>query len=949
MRSIILALFLSAVTLCEASEPKWLYPWENTLENYLKTIKKSDVNSSLKPVDEKKFKPGSEKRNMYLASGYTPLLTFVAATVNLPTDDFLWKNIWRKDLELFQGFLMDKHHGLKTGQFWIPGHPSAANLLAWAYTNDAPWNPYYRDKTLAVRAAVISMTDLLGWTENDYYYHDKRSSKPVRKYGLHTASAGFSLTFNAFTMLKVKDILPKDVIEAWSQGLLHMCERINQNVPIGPINMRFSIPVGMYYVWMATGNKRIKELYKRWVGLTVFGPEMSPAGHHWEGKNRAPDGSYNGIALHRLAELYSITKDKNILALIRHGYKLKCYLSLPIPDGKWLSPSHFNDRCASSFANDQYQGRETHFVCETPEAVPFLRKFRSRMRPKPITSYKGFSLNPSKRIVKAFPWGGVKGRNFRMHDWGMVLHLPDYIYHEDEDKIQQELDKKYVLPVLTEDNFTENFNNEFFCVRRPAYYAIFYAGSAVEIDNGRTNYRGMLKDKGGLFNGFAGGGLSALWTPAGIFVIGRMTAYEDYESKEVKTKWRTVYVPGWRDWANNHIVGETTKGKILTSARTSWPQSNLKDNVLTISGKMLKKLQRQKVITEANIAYKRVYKFRNDGFTSELTLTTDKPESFKELYETIPMHITDDLKVLLDGKESAAEKVSDVTKITLSRKDGSVDIIFDNPQTIVQKAKKIKSRQASTAYCRNLQIALPNQLIPGKPVNLKYEFVPHAVPGKGMQIVPDATKIVLRAQLEIPNGWTMAHYDAAQGVEANDKGEVTKWKDISGNGHDLSQFLDKNVTPAILKKDGIPAVKFDGRGALFAPLKPERCDSMSFLAVVKVPSSALKTRQSKNNRIVIAIGETGADYSNGITLSTNRIKGDKIEITDCFKNLVRRKIKPSAIGVGRMFTHKNGKLSIYSFGLTGEIMEIFIFKPILPAGYLKLLKLKLKNKYQIKN
>ncbi len=947
MKTILAFIFVAAMTICGAAEPKWLYPWQKTLADYLKTINKTDVETTPKPVDGSKFKPGSETRNMYLVTGYTPLLPFVAAAVKLPADDFLWKNMWRSDEELFQGFLQDKHHELKKGQFWIPAHPTTANLLAWAYSNNAGWNPYYKDKAVATRAAVISINDLICWTENDYYYHDKRSSKPGRKYGLHTAIAGFSLTFNAFTMLKVKDILPAKVKQAWSTGLLHMCERINQNSPIGPINMRFSIPNGMYYAWLATGDPRIKALYARWLGLTVFGPELSPAGHHWEGKNRAPDGSYNGIALHRLAELYSITHDKNIINLLRHGYRLKNYLSLPMPDGKWLSPSHFNDRCQSGFANDQYSGRETHFVCDVPESVVFLRKFRKTVKAKPVSTYAASSVQPSGRVRKAFPWGGGKGRNGRMHDWGMVLHLPDYIYHQDESKIQQVLAEKYALPVLTEDNFTENFNNEFYCVRRPAYYAIFYTGSAVEMDTGATNYCNMLQKKGGYLNGFAGGGLSALWTPAGIFLIGRMTAYEAYDAKEVKTKHRSIYTPGWRDWANNHIVGKTSKGKILTSARTAWPESSLQDNTLTITGKMHRKLPRQKVITEANISYKRIYKFKDQSFSSKLILTTDKTESFEELYETIPMHITDDLKVLFDGKESMDEKISGVKEITLKRKDGSLDIIFSEPQTIVQKAKKIKSRQHSVAFCRNLQVDLPKKLEPGKPVIIEYELVPHTATGKGMQMVPGAIKIPAPPLIEVPENWTMAHYDAAQGVETSDKKEVVKWRDISGNRHDLIPFKDQTVKSAILKKDNLPAVEFNGSCALYAQLKPEPCTEMMFLAVVKVPSAEMKTKQSKNNRIMVTVGKSGADYSHGLTLSTNHLKGDKIEITDSAKYFRRNPIEPTLIGVGRMFLIKKGQPALYSFGLKGDIMEMFVFKPALPDGYLKLLKLKLKKKYDI--
>ena len=231
-------------------------------------------------------------------------------------------------------------------------------------------------------------------------------------------------------------------------------------------------------------------------------------------------------------------------------------------------------------------------------------------------------------------------------------------------------------------------------------------------------------------------------------------------------------------------------------------------------------------------------------------------------------------------------------------------------------------------------------------VIIEYELVPHTAPGKGMQMVPGAIKIPAPPLIEVPKDWTMAHYDAAQGVEINDKNEVVKWRDISGNKHDLIPFKNPTVKSAILKKDDLPAVQFNGSCALYAQLKPEPCTGMMFLAVVKVPSTEIKTRQSKNNRIMVTVGKTGADYSHGLALSTNHLKGDKIEITDKAKYW-HNPIEPTLIGVGRMFLIKKGQPALYSFGLKGDIMEMFAFKPPLPDGYLRLLKLKLKKKYDI--
>jgi len=952
MKAALISILLLTFTVSEANEPKWLYPWQETVVEYLKTVKVSEVETKVKPVDVTKFQPGTELRHMYLASGYTPLLPFVARAVDLPADDFLWKNIWRPDDELFQPFLQDKHHSLKTGQFWIPAHPTTANLLAWAYSNKAEWNPYYNDKNVGHRAAIIAMDDLICWTENDYYYNDENSSYTGRRWGLHSAVTGFSLTFNAFTYLKTKDLLPEDVRKAWEEGLTFLCTQINKKRPTGPINMRFSVPVGMYYAWLGTKNPEIKKMYERWLGLIMFGPELSMAGYHWEGKGRAPDGSYYGIALHRMAELYSITGDKEILTWLRKAYTIKNYITLPMPDGQWVSPSHFNDRCADSFANDQYGGRETHFVCDVPESVPSLIHFRSNTTPKPIDSFEQISTTPNKRVVSAFPWGGGAGQKGRMHDWGMVLHLPDYMYHQDEAQIQQELAKKYTLPVLASDNFTRNFNNEFYCVRRPAYYAIFFTGPAVTSDNGTTNYRNMLKNQGGMFNGFSGGGLSSLWTPAGTFLIGRMTAYEDYERKEIDLGNRKAFIPGWQDWANNHLIGETEEGKILTSARTTWPKSFLdnQNNSLTIEGKIMKKLQRQEHITDAKIVYKRKYDFKPDSFSALLTISTDKVQGFKSLYETIPMHITEDLKIQFFGKDdkelNGAEKIDGVMKIILSREAGSLDIIFDKPETIMQVGKKIVSKRV--VYCRNMHVALPLKLEPGKPVKLTYQLVPHLKSGMGMKQLPGALKYPPLPDLNVPTSRIMAHYSAAKGVEVNEKNEVVLWKDISENKYDLKPFQVDNISSAILKKVPYQAVVFDGNALLTVALKPEQTQSLTVIAVAKADPDTLETKNTKYGRIVSVVGEEGSDNTDGLVAGAYGLGEYGIQMATITKNFQRKPMKATAIGLGRMLKIKDGKLDFYSFGFQGEIMEVYIFNPAIPEGYQKIMKAELKKKYEIK-
>lgn len=943
--TLLVASLLICSSICGAAEPNWLYPWEKTLADYLKSIKSEQVETQAKPVDSTKFEAGTEKRHLYLGHGYTPLLNFLAAAVELPAKDFLWSNIWRPEAEPVHDFLSDTRHNLEKGQLWIPTHPNVANILAWAYSDKAAWNPYYHVENVGRRAAVISTVNLLCWTESDYYRNDKSSSYKGRKWGLHTAVTGFSLTFNAFTFLKVKDLLPGEVKKAWIAGLLHMCERINSRSPIGPVNMRLSIPVGMYYAYLGTGDEKIKKMYQKWLGLTVFGAECSFAGHYWDGGGRAPDGSYNGIALHRLAELYAITRDPNVLVLLRRAYKLKSYMSLPMPSGRWISPSHFNDRCQSSFANDQYQGRETSFVTKVPESDIFLKKFRSKMRFPSFETLAKSSIVPSKRVVSAFQWGGGEGRGGRMHDWANVMHLPDYMYHESEAEIQKELTKNHALPVLASERFTENFNNEFYCVRRPAYYAIFYAGSAVATDNGTTNYRGMLKNKGGLFNGFAGGGLSAFWTPAGTFIIGRMTAYEDYKRQEIDLGKRTVLIPGWRDWVNNHVIGETSEGKIITSARTSWPKSDLDKNSLVITGEAVKKNHRQKEITKATLTYKRDYQLKDDRLVCDLTLKTDQPLDMKSFYETIPLHITDDLKVrFLDSKGtelSDTAQIEHVKTVELSRQDGKVDLVFDQPRTIARIAKKIASKQVGVVYCQNLQVVLPCALKPDQPIKLNYELIPHTTLGMGIKQVAEAETYPAIPPLKIAEAF--ARYEASQGIDKNDQNQLALWKDLSKHGNDLKPFVGPKLIPPTFESGKTQAVVFNGRSALFASLKSASMNAITAVAVVDIP----KNVKNVHSRIVSIVGENGAD-NDGLTLISTHVPVGSSQIAQCTKYYNKKPIEPSVLGVGQRFIVKDGAPMTAGNGLNGKIMEIRVYDHALPAAFMKTLKEELKDKYEIK-
>jgi hypothetical protein len=947
-RCVILTLALTLLSLClplsraAAADPQWLYPWQRDLASYLKKATADDYATQAQPIKPDWFEANLDKieRYRFLVTGYTPLLPFTGQLANLPAESFTWNQIWRADEPVIQAILKSPHLQVNQGQLWIPAHPSAACILSWAYRTQEPWNPYAGNKAIANRAVAISIVALLGWVENDYYYRHPDSPYTGRRFGVHGGVTGFGLTFQAYTLNHLKDTLPPEVVKAWSEGLVFMCKRINSNTPTGPANMRLSVPVGMYYTWLATGNEEVHEMYKRWMGLVVYSNLLSPSGHYHDGEGRGPDGSYNGIGAHRLAELYSITKDPQLLDVLRQFYILKAFQTLPEPDGKWISPSHYNDRCQSSFATDQYRGRETQLVADVPWATLYLRRLRESQKPLTPALIASLGSRPATRLPAAFPYDHGQGRSGRMHDWGNILHLPDYEYHVDEARVLEALaDTSIQLPVLTSDRFSNNLNNEFIHIRRPAYYAMFYGGATHTSDNGVTNYRNMLKDEGGLMNGLAGGGLSALWTPAGTFLIGRLTAYENYERKEmVLNEGKSKYlIPGWQDWANNHIIGQTLDNKIMGSARVSWPKVTYPDSgqSLTISSTVPKKSARQGDILEADIAYERHYTFDDDTITARLTITSNKDLQLKSFYEAIPVQITPDLKtVFLDaqGKElEDKELISNVAAVELQREHGSLKIVFASPVKISRQSVQIVSRQDDRVTCRTLLVELPVSLQADKPAVLTYRLVPtlkgpppaatQMVQGKLPDSMPDLNMIVQEKLHELTQDYILAHY-RADSVETDAQGNVTRWRDLSANGLHLTP-LKPNTAPQISPTRD--AVIFNGKQCLSVPF-PESIQPRGFagVALIDCDVKVRTTRPAGNGTVVLVQNTTPQTTLSVIPFAPNGPESGPYGIRNT-RGFRDDPGKPMFISVGATYrVNDNGPQFVGSL-YQGKIHEIILY------------------------
>jgi len=751
----LLLLVLLFPSLAGAKEPAWREPWQSRLTAWLKTVTEEEVAFQPKAFDWTKLDPAEFHRNRNFFLSYSPVL-IATSTMKLPAEAFTWKGLWKEDEET-QRILTP--YDITKGQMWIPTGPTAADSLALLYSWDRPWNPYHGDKALAMRAAVIGMVDLIMLRENVHFYTSGDAGCRQPPFPPRACESGFSLTFNAYAFWRVRDALPQEAREAWAEGLVWFATYNFESRLGGPENMQLSVPVGIYYVGLALDDDHIKgQALERM--REILGKHYDPAGYIRDAG--VPDGSYNGISLHRLAEFWGMSRSPEVLEVLRQAYALKLHLVLPEPDGTTLSPSHFNARCKDGFDRDQYNGREVVLLKEVPDAGYFMRsRWHERDMEKQASSFQNLTRRDFSRLGKPGPWASN-------HRWDAVMDIPHVEYHEPDEAAMEKIMAASGEPmVLRSDRYTRNFGDEFYAVRRPGYAAVFYAGPAVASDSGATNHAGMLKGEGGHLMGFAGGGLSAFWTPeTSTLLLGRMTAYETYDRKVRTFDWGSYILSGWRDWLNNHVVGETAEGKVLTSARTPHPESKLSDdgNRLEITGVMPKKLRKQGEVTNVEVAYSRKYEFRDDRIGCELTIRTDQPLEMKSLYEALPVltsqknnrgakeytgettwrflnaagqpvepkpvpppygdSIFEGGKSLnpITEKEETSARVEGVKTVEFHRYDGVARLVFEKPAALSLTSVEVASTQMTSARGRALLIELPTRIEPNRPVTLRYQL-----------------------------------------------------------------------------------------------------------------------------------------------------------------------------------------------------------------------------------
>jgi hypothetical protein len=448
--------------------------------------------------------------------------------------------------------------------------------LACVYAINEPFNPLYRNEALRRRVLIASLQDIMLMKESE--------SVDVGT-GFHFG--GQAMYFNKLTapFAYVARDCPRDEYNVWSEGMARMSEHLavaritNVNQWTWLIASFARMSLGSDDPWYRGQASR----HARWIANRSPGYGQMPAGYHWEGQG--PDATYEGHSLASLAVGYRITGDPLMLEMARRSYELFDHTVAPEPDGKLLGASSFAARTPGDWNLVQGDSGFSTLGDILPQAG---RQAGVRYSKPPATEEE--LREAAAKLSAETRFFGYLPHNFRRNfdGFGVAGEFELYRYHCRKPLSGQ-------VPAVSAKPFVKAFGDEFYFVRRPAYYAAFYAGHHKVPGN-----RSPLKQ------GEHTGGLMLFWSPGfGTSVRGM----------------------NWNAYSANSLLATASDGN---TSREDHPsvRAVLKQNPdrLLITGQLY----------NLPIQFSREYEFLNDRLGVTLTLKATAPVRLASFVECFP-------------------------------------------------------------------------------------------------------------------------------------------------------------------------------------------------------------------------------------------------------------------------------------------------------------------------
>ncbi len=554
--------------------------------------------------------------------------------------------------------------------------------LAALYWMQADFNPYFRNPQLLNRIIVGILLDQMVLREGEYVAGDNIYYYGNHGFSLcHSQSGAFSLVYND---------VPPDVQKIWRAGQQRTTDRLIYGNVGGCTNQWTILLIGLWRYYEGTAEAWHKDAVLRnlrWLmSGTLWNTGQRPAGYMTEALG--PDATYNGITGHCLSYLYHQTRDPRILDSLRRCYDLFNHTIAPEPGGAWLGSSGFCHRTPGDWTSPQYGAGLGPMADDLPEAgvrypdhgpwayalpahdapsrAEAETKLRGMMKYCPTDFFDRETVNHG-RAVGAFD---ICFANWR--HWSDKF-LPG------------------ALPCTEQKSFTRNFGDEFFCVKRPGYYAFLYGGTAYQ----RWQSGTRPKEYNHQFP--SNDGLCLFWSPDfGVSLLSK----------------------NWGAGQTNTLLADLGNGRI------EWPyywDTTSAFDVERATARLAGK------INSTPLAYERIYRFLEDRVECELTVRAEAAFTLHALSECIPCPLSENkpagLEVRLLGPDGhPANEVKTVLFTNAGGKGHRLEL--DSPMPARYAQDHSKDHYGGEHDWGQILIALPKTWKEGQTFALKYSLRP---------------------------------------------------------------------------------------------------------------------------------------------------------------------------------------------------------------------------------
>lgn len=554
--------------------------------------------------------------------------------------------------------------------------------LAAMYWMKADFNPYYHNPKLLNRIAASALLDQMVMREGEFCNASNTGYWGIQAFTLeHSHSAAFSLVFKE---------VPREAQRVWRAGQQRLTDRSLYGTVGGCTNQWTILLDGLWRYYQGTGDKAYEQAVMRnmhWLINCMFQGQR-PAGYMTEANG--PDATYNGISGHTMSVIYHDSQDPLILESLRRCFDLFNHTIAPEPDGKWLGSSGYCHRTPGDWVSPQYGAGIGPMSDNLPEAGLRYPGHGTWAYYEPITDEAGRvkAEEDLRKILKYAPENSfeLEKANAGRARGAFDINFANWRIYEN----------KYLpgkLPCTATEAFTRNFGDEFFCVKRPAYYAFLYGG--VPYQEWQMNSRPKDYVEQYPHND----GLCMFWSPEfGSSLLTKNWGASRANTLLVKVGKDAVLWPWYMD----------TKSSFDATAGTA-----------ELTGK----------IRETPLSYRRAYRFLDDGIECALTVTSADAFQAQSVWECLPYPL-DDIKPgmqvrLLDAQGQVVESGKAATAIRFSNPAGrGHTITFAQPVVVELGQDETEDHYGGKRVYGRALVNMPAQWTAGQEYVLRYRLMP---------------------------------------------------------------------------------------------------------------------------------------------------------------------------------------------------------------------------------